>query len=338
MLALRMTYVMLTAMPLGFIGSVGAIDSNILFTNPTEKVVIETVKVDNLAYHSDSFTTDSLKSASGFIGSTMSVQSINDTEPILLASVQGDSLMKFSSPTGELISTGFASKQAKMINYIVRPGDTLSSIASAYNVSPETIFTQNRNKLASSDRISIGDELEVPNYEGLAHTVKSGESVASIASKYGVSEDSIISFNDLNSASDISAGDVLHIKNAKNIPSASTSIKKTTATQITRSAGSNSFPYGYCTYYVASKRNVVWSGNAKSWLTNAARAGYAIGKTPETGSIVVTYESGWGHVAYVESVNGDGSFTVSEMNYVGWGVVNTRTMSAGSGMVAGFIY
>lgn len=27
---------------------------------------------------------------------------------------------------------------------------------------------------------------------------------------------------------------------------------------------------------------------------------------------------GYGHVGYVESVNADGSITVSEMNYAGW--------------------
>ena len=46
-----------------------------------------------------------------------------------------------------------------------------------------------------------------------------------------------------------------------------------------------------------------------------------------------------GHVAYVESVNADGSYTVSEM---GWnykaGNYNKRTVSAGSGEFGKFIY
>ena len=43
-----------------------------------------------------------------------------------------------------------------------------------------------------------------------------------------------------------------------------------------------------------------------------------------------TTQGGYGHVAYVESVNSDGSVTVSEMNYQGVGVVSTRNFSKSS--------
>ena len=52
---------------------------------------------------------------------------------------------------------------------------------------------------------------------------------------------------------------------------------------------------------------------------------------------MVTGESGWGHVAYVESVNGN-TFTVSEMNYIGWGVYSTRTITTSQVPLYGFIY
>ncbi len=103
-------------------------------------------------------------------------------------------------------------------------------------------------------------------------------------------------------------------------------------------AGSNSFPYGYCTWYVAQKRTVSWGGNAGQWYSDAQSAGRPVGKTPQVGAIMVTNESYYGHVAYVESVNADGSFTVSEMNYAGWGVVDYRTVSPGSVPLIGFIY
>ena len=42
-----------------------------------------------------------------------------------------------------------------------------------------------------------------------------------------------------------------------------------------------------------------------------------------------TSQGAFGHVAYVENVNNDGSVKVSEMNYNGGpGVVSTRTISA----------
>ena len=51
--------------------------------------------------------------------------------------------------------------------------------------------------------------------------------------------------------------------------------------------------------------------------------------TPVQGAILQTSQGSMGHVAYVESVNNDGSITISEMNYNGGPYVkDTRTISA----------
>jgi surface antigen len=100
----------------------------------------------------------------------------------------------------------------------------------------------------------------------------------------------------------------------------------------------NHFTFGYCTYYVAMKRYVPWFGNAIDWWANAAAYGYPEGQTPQVGSIMVSRESGFGHVAYVESVNGR-QFTVSEMNWTAWDVVDRRTITLGGSVpIVGFIY
>ncbi len=100
----------------------------------------------------------------------------------------------------------------------------------------------------------------------------------------------------------------------------------------------NHFSYGYCTWYVANKRYIPWYGNAIEWWPNAQAYGYPEGQVPTVGAVMVTRESSAGHVAYVESVNPDGSWTVSEMNYAGWGVVSRRTLRPGQAPVVGFIY
>lgn len=107
---------------------------------------------------------------------------------------------------------------------------------------------------------------------------------------------------------------------------------------ISQATGPNRFAYGYCTWYVANRRYIPWLGNAIEWWGNASAAGYAEGQTPMVGAVMVTRESGYGHVAYVESVNGDGSWTVSEMNYAGWNVISSRTLRPGQAPVVGFIY
>jgi surface antigen len=56
-----------------------------------------------------------------------------------------------------------------------------------------------------------------------------------------------------------------------------------------------------------------WNGNM--WGIFAARAGMPTGTTPAVGAIASFQGGSYGHVAYVESVNPDGSYVVSEENY-----------------------
>ncbi|MCG7307366.1 CHAP domain-containing protein [Staphylococcus warneri] len=98
------------------------------------------------------------------------------------------------------------------------------------------------------------------------------------------------------------------------------------------SNGGNLYTAGQCTYYVydrvGGKVGSTW-GNANNWANAAAAAGYTVNNRPATGAILQTTQGGFGHVAYVESVNSDGSIRVSEMNYGhGPGVVTSRTISA----------
>jgi surface antigen len=101
------------------------------------------------------------------------------------------------------------------------------------------------------------------------------------------------------------------------------------------------FPWGQCTWYVASLRNVTWSGNAWEWAATARAAGRPEGMTPRVGSIVVfgpgNGYSGFGHVAYVASVQGSHSFTVDEGNFLGLGVVDQRHIGSLNDVEA-FIY
>jgi surface antigen len=99
----------------------------------------------------------------------------------------------------------------------------------------------------------------------------------------------------------------------------------------------NHFAYGYCTWYVANHVYVPWYGNAIEWWANA-QPYYPEGQTPRVGAIMVTRESSYGHVALVIAVNADGSWTVSEMNYQAWDVVDQRTIHPGQVPVVGFIY
>jgi surface antigen len=111
------------------------------------------------------------------------------------------------------------------------------------------------------------------------------------------------------------------------------------------SGAANGFSYGYCTWWVAHKRPIPWRGNAYQWWWNARPFGFAEGATPRVGAVMVMGISGsspQGHVAYVESVDPDGSFVVSEMNWWGvagggWNRVDYRRITSTGGLL-GFIY
>jgi len=103
------------------------------------------------------------------------------------------------------------------------------------------------------------------------------------------------------------------------------------------------YDWGNCTYWAAYRRAHSGSpvpntwGDAYAWADRAAADGYTVNHTPSPGAIMQT---GWGlgHVAFIESVNTDGSWRVSEMNVVGFNVVDYRTLPASAATDYYFIH
>ncbi len=241
--------------------------------------------------------------------------------------------------------------------YTVKEGDTVSAIATKHNITINTILWA--NDIDNVDSIMPGDVLFILPVAGLNHVVKSGDTIETIASKYKADKDKIIAFNDLPANGAVEVGEEIIIPGGQGESSywdsqdsgASALEKRQYANSsggtpevsgwkdLTGKPGTgHRFPYGYCTWYVAQKRYVPWSGNAGTWLYKAKSMGYKTGKTPKVGSIVVTTEDRYyGHVAFVEKVSGN-TITVSEMNYVGWAKTSRRTLSANSRVIKGYIY
>ena len=76
--------------------------------------------------------------------------------------------------------------------YIVMNGDTLSTIATKYEISIATIKWANN---LTSDLVKPGQELDIPPADGVLITVKKGETLASVAKKYAGNEEGIADFN-----------------------------------------------------------------------------------------------------------------------------------------------
>ncbi len=226
-------------------------------------------------------------------------------------------------------------------SYTVQPGDTLSGVASKFNITSSTIKWA--NDISNADSIAPGTVLTILPVTGLQYTVAAGDTPESLAAKFSANAAQIVSFNNAEVKGLVVGSTILipdGVKADAPKPAAPVQVAQTQgrvagasiAPHLTYySGGANGYSFGYCTYYVASRRSIpsFW-GNANAWYYNAQRSGFSVGSTPARGAIAWTGAGYFGHVAYVESVSG-GMVTVSEMNYNGgWGRVSYRTVSANS--------
>ena len=237
-------------------------------------------------------------------------------------------------------------------SYTVAAGENLKAIAAKFHVSVSQIRWSNTN-LISSDVVATGDQIMVPPVAGVVVTTRASDTLEILASKYQSDAQTILDFNRLRSPQ-LVAGTVLVIPGGVGgafppPPTLFQTLMQTGGGGAFHSVvlgcclgpyPATGFPAGWCTWYVATKRNVTWRGDAGYWYANASAQGYPVGPTPKAGAIMVTWESWAGHVAYVEAVNPDGSWVVTEMNYVGFGVISQRTIKPGQlgSRLVGVIY
>ncbi|MBU1291959.1 LysM peptidoglycan-binding domain-containing protein [Patescibacteria group bacterium] len=254
-----------------------------------------------------------------------------------LITFQENALLGQTTP----ITTISQEPRGEIITYTVQEGDMPSSIAASFGISLNTLLWS--NDLKETSLIRPGDELTILPINGLVHRVNSGDTIGAIATKYKANTEKIIAFNDLPADGAIQINQKLIIPDGQ-IPVIQTvsQIVSQTYTAGPGTGKSRIFPYGQCTWYIAQKTIVPWSGHAKSWLANARAAGYKTGSAPQAGAIMVLTEGGWmgrlyGHVAYVESVNGSW-VTISEMNYTGWARKSVRTLKTNDSRIRGYIY
>lgn len=219
----------------------------------------------------------------------------------------------------------------RALTYTVQPEETLVMVADRFNITVEQLRWSNPYTFAREPR--PGDRLQIPPVPGVVITVEPGDTLADIARVFHLDSGVIADFNYLR-GSDVRPGEQLVLPGATHPDLSIPLVHGITGVGPIY----DKFPYGQCTWYVASRRPIPWSGNAGDWFAAAQNLGWPTGMTPQPGAIMVTWESWYGHVAYVESVNPDGSWVVSEMNYAGWGMVDRRTIKPGSLPLIGFIY
>jgi surface antigen len=106
----------------------------------------------------------------------------------------------------------------------------------------------------------------------------------------------------------------------------------------------NTYDFGFCTFWAAKRREEIgkpipntW-GDAHTWDDRASLMGYTVDHAPEVGAIMETDDGDLGHVAFVEKVNPDGTWEISQMNAPGWDIISNRTFKASDAQRYNFIH
>lgn len=94
--------------------------------------------------------------------------------------------------------------------YVVKNGDSLRSIAGRYGITLETLYSANKKALPEPESIKAGLRLLIPPIDGIVVTVKDGDSLVSLADKYGSTALKILDANPLASAN-LAVGQMLVI-------------------------------------------------------------------------------------------------------------------------------
>lgn len=104
---------------------------------------------------------------------------------------------------------GETQNKKEVTDYSVQPGDTIDSIAAAFNISSNTLLWA--NDLSRGAALKVGQTLVVPPVSGVIYAVRSGDTISDMAKTYKAKADDIIAFNNLSGEGDIFIGDVLII-------------------------------------------------------------------------------------------------------------------------------
>lgn len=212
----------------------------------------------------------------------------------------------------QIVATTLKSRR-DIQSYTTVNGDSISSIASKFNVTSDSIRWSNN---LTGDAVAIGITLTIPPVNGIVYTVQSGDTAQSLATKYNASADQIIAFNDAE-ISGFQVGERILIPNGQ-IQKPISTYRASYGFSFGTSAiyGYNGYDWGFCTWYVANRVAVPsnW-GNANTWDNLAPLSGWTVSSTPRAGAIAQTDRGSEGHVAYVEQVSADGSqIKYSDMN------------------------
>lgn len=232
-------------------------------------------------------------------------------------------------------TTASAGSLREIVEYTALQGDSIPSIADKFAISADTIRWAND---LTGDLVAPGVKLKILPITGTLVITKDGDTARKIAEANGVAVEEVALFNDVSADQALAAGlNIVVPGGVKRVVRSDSRLgSSSTSTRVNPGMyvyGGNTYSYGYCTWHASNRRAAIGRpipnrmGNAIAWARAAASIGYAVDGNPRAGDVLWHKNiGGAGHVAFVESVNDDGSLLVSDMNYPRWGKVTYRTV------------
>ena len=138
--------------------------------------------------------------------------------------------------------SGITTKPENYINYTVKSGDSLYSIASKNDLTVQELknynnLTSNVLQIGQILKIPVVSTEEVPIGKYGEYVVKSGDSLYSIGRKYGYTPQQLIDYNNLDST-------VLSVGQVLKIPTVSSDLEQTNYIEYTVKSGDNLYSIG----------------------------------------------------------------------------------------------
>ena len=110
------------------------------------------------------------------------------------------------------------SSKTTIVTYTIKPGDTLTKIAKLYHTTVQAIIRENGiknpNEIYAGEKLKIviKDDKQTRTLHQFLYTVKAGDTLTSIAKRYGIKVEQIVKWNDLENPDLLHPGEKLRIR------------------------------------------------------------------------------------------------------------------------------
>ncbi|HRY62857.1 MAG TPA: peptidoglycan DD-metalloendopeptidase family protein [Candidatus Paceibacterota bacterium] len=219
--------------------------------------------------------------------------------------VEDSALMSDSGPMGTIADVEYLTPADNKIEvYVVKKGDSLSSIAKMFGVSSKTIMWA--NDIANEKSLKLGQTLVILPISGVKHTIKKGDTVQSIAKTYGGDVEEILKYNYIDAKDKLVVGDTVIIPDGD----IKTVVSKSSSGNSSRVA--KNLP-SYAGYYIKPAVNVrrtqgLHGNNGIDFAPYSKTSGTEPIYAAASGNVIIARTGGWnggyGNMIVISHSNG----------------------------------